>query len=151
MRAVAILQHTENSGVGGGAGTAGAWENRKLNFVQSDLNSIISLDTATGIFTFTAAGKFFADFFTTLFACNSAQSRIVDADTGALILTGTSVITGIADNVSDNSRIVGLITATVGQRMRIQSRINTSYAGAYGQPASFGTEIYITGSISVLG
>lgn len=151
MRAAAILQHTENSGVSGGAGTSGSWEDRKLNTVQSDLNSMVTLDTLTGIFTFSKAGSYIADFYTIFFACDKGQSRLVDADTGAVIALGISVDSGSADNTTANSRIYGKFTATAGQRMKIQSRVQTSYAAAYGSTASFGTEVYINGSISVLG
>lgn len=151
MRAVAILQHTENSGVNGGAGTSGSWEDRKLNTVQSDLNSMVTLEPLTGIFTFSNAGSYIADFYTILFACNKAQSRIVDADTGTVIALGISVDSHPGDNTTANSRIYGKFTATAGQRMKIQSRVQASYMDAYGYAASFGTEVYINGSISVMG
>lgn len=151
MRAVAILQHTENSGVSGGAGTSGSWEDRKLNTVQSDLNSIVTLDPLTGIFTFSKAGSYIAEFYTILFACDRAQSRLVDADAGTVIALGISVSSDSTINTIVNSRIYGKFTATAGQRMKIQSRVQTSYANAYGSAASFGTEVYINGSISVLG
>lgn len=151
MRAVAILQHTENSGVNGGVGTSGSWEDRKLNTVQSDLNYIVALDPLTGIFTFSKDGSYIADFYTIFLGCNKAQSRIVDADTGTVIALGICVFSGAVDSTTANSRIYGKFTATAGQRMKIQSRVQTSYAAAYGYAAGFGTEVYINGSISVLG
>lgn len=151
MRAVAILQHTENSGVSGGSGTSGSWEDRKLNTVQSDLNSMVTLDPLTGIFTFSNAGSYIADFYTILFACGKAQSRLVDADTGTVIALGITVSSDSTINTNVNSRIYCKFTATAGQRIKIQSRVQTSYGAAYGPAASFGTEVYINGSISVLG
>lgn len=149
MKAVATFRHTEAQNTNGGTATAGAWENRKLNNVLSDLNLLFSLDAATGIVTTLRAGFYYADFLMPYYNVNRAQSRIIDADSSALLILGS---TALCNAVAGTSCIRGLMQLAQNQRFVIQSRVETSRAtDGYGVAANFTTEVYTVGQVSVLG
>lgn len=153
MRAVAILRHQETQNTDGGTATAGSWENRKLTTIQSDLNSLLSLDPVTGIFTFSSDANITFRAELPFYACDRLQTRLVDADTGVVQILGSShYIPSSVATIGGVSIIQGLITVSRNQRFVLQSQVQTSRATyGYGIAANFTTEVYTTVEIGVLG
>lgn len=151
MRAAAFFQHQEIQNTGGGTATAGSWEDRKLTNVVSDLNSLISLAPLTGIITL-QPGVYVFNARTPFYATTRSQSRLVNAATGVVLLPGSNAYTLNGSGIETDSVISGLLTITAATTVKIQSQVQATVADSgYGAANNFTTEIYTTGSISVLG
>lgn len=151
MRAAAFFQHQETLGTNGGTATSGSWEDRKITNIISDLNSIISLNAATGVITI-IVGTYYFDIRTPFLIVDGCQSRLVDASSGAVLLLGSNAQTTSTTSVQVDSHIKGLVTFSAITQIKVQSRVATTKAtNGYGISLGYGTEVYTTGSISVLG
>lgn len=151
MRAAAFFQHQENQNTDGGTATSGSWEDRKITNIISDLNSMISLNAGTGIIT-AQPGSYIFDAVTPFYGVNLAQSRLVNAVSGAVLLNGTNALAGNGLAVMNISKIQGVLTFSTVTTIKIQSRVQSTQASSgYGLATNLAAEVYTTGSISVLG
>lgn len=151
MRAAAFFEHQETQNTYGGTCTAGSWEDRKITNITSDLNSLISLAPLTGIITI-QPGTYVFNARTPFYAVSRGQSRLVNAVSGAVLITGSDAYSLNGNGVQVDSVISGILTVTQAITVKIQSKVEITIANVgYGIAANFGTEIYTTGNISVLG
>lgn len=151
MRAAAFFQQQETQNTNGGTATAGSWEDRKINTISSDLNSLISLNPVTGIITL-QPGSYVVDIFTPFNRVDRFQSRLVNAGSGDVLILGQTGFTTSSTDISFSSRIYGVLTITTQTTVKVQSQVQSTRASyGYGLAANFASEIYLSGSISVLG
>jgi len=112
---------------------------------------LVSLAPLTGIITLTP-GTYVFNARTPFYATTRSQSRLVNAGTGAVLLTGSNAYTLNGNGIETDSVISGVLSITQTTTIKIQSQVQATVADSgYGIANNFTTEIYTSGSISVLG
>lgn len=136
-----FVRDEKTSGTNGGTFTSGAWRTRDLNTIVSDAGSHASL--ATNQITL-EAGVYEYEIEATAFRCNSHQARLYNITDAAVVSVGSVAYADSgADGSSNSSKVFGRMVITASKAFEVQHRCATTAANTgFGQPASFGTEVY---------
>ncbi len=131
----------KTSGTNGGTFTSGAWRTRDLNTLVSDVGSNASL--ATNQITL-EAGVYEYEIEATAFRCNSHQARLYNITDATVVSVGSVAYADSgADGSSNSSKVFGRMVITASKAFEVQHQCSTTAADTgFGQPASFGTEVY---------
>lgn len=135
-----IDQKTQNTA--GGTFTSGAWRTRDLNTEQSDAGGHASV--ASNQITL-AAGTYIVKASCPAVYVDSHQARLYDITNTALLLTGTSDVTGsgLATVFCTRSLIAGKITLAGSTVIEVQHYCQTTRnTNGLGVAANFGVEVY---------
>jgi hypothetical protein len=149
LKEVAIINETESSGTSGGTFTAGAWQTRVLNTVQS---SQPWLSLASNQFTL-AAGTYDIEALAPGFYVNGHQARIQNITDSTTAITGSSEYSGETGGSATNSDSVckGTITIAGQKTFELQHQCSTTHAGnGFGVGNGYGNEVFSQIEISRL-
>ena len=136
-----LVRDEKTSGTNGGTFTSGAWRTRDLNTIVSDAGSHASL--ATNQITLDE-GVYEYEIEATAFRCNSHQARLYNITDAAVVSVGSVAYADSgADGSSNSSKVFGRMVITASKAFEVQHQCSTTAADTgFGQPASFGTEVY---------
>jgi len=138
----AFLEGSYASGVQEGGCTTGTWTTRVVNATISSSGSAISLN-ASQITLTPGSYHVFASAGGRALGTHRIRLRNISDNSDALV--GTSEESNVADTVTIRSFVNGVITITASKTFEVQHRCQTTYAGAYGYPSTFGiNEVYTT-------
>ena len=136
-----LARDEKTSGTNGGTFTSGAWRTRDLNTIVSDAGSHASL--ATNQITLDA-GVYEYEIEAPAFRCNSHQARLYNITDAAVVSVGSVAYADSgADGSSNLAKVSGRFTIAASKAFEVQHQCSTTAADTgFGQPASFGTEVY---------
>jgi hypothetical protein len=137
---VAVVREEQTSGTAGGTFTSGADRTRVLNAEHSDLDGITSL--SSNQFTL-QAGTWVIEWSAPAYRVDQHQSFLYNVTDTAEVARGSSVLATNANNVFSTSVGYAIVTIAGAKAFEIRHRCTTTQAtNGFGDPASFGTEVY---------
>jgi len=137
FKSVAIIADQKSSGTGGGTFTAGSFQQRDLNTVLYDPDSIVSI--ASNDFTL-QAGSYFVRASAPAFAVNANMCLLRNHTDSVNIRTGSSED---AQHSQTRSVVSARFTITSAKALRITHKCETTISSTgFGSPSSFTTETY---------
>lgn len=132
-----VMEDQKSSGTAGGTFTSGAWRTRDLTTEVRDPYGLVSI--AANQFTPTVNG--WVEWSAPANRCSEHQSRLFNVTDTAVAGVGSSEST-IGTNPL-NTRSVGGAPVVAGKTYRVEHQCGgTRATDGFGNPASFGTEIY---------
>jgi hypothetical protein len=142
----AVFNDTKTSGTAGGTFTSGAWRTRDLNTSQQ--NSITGCSLASNQITL-PAGTFLIQGSAPAFRTDPHQSRIYDITNSAVLFLGMSMYIDPTVYLQTTSEFRGVITLAASTVIEVQHQtFNTIASVGFGQPVSWGSNIYTSISIT---
>jgi hypothetical protein len=142
----AVFNDTKTSGTAGGTFTSGAWRTRDLNTSQQ--NSITGCSLASNQITL-PAGTFLIEGSAPAFRTDPHQSRIYDITNSAVLFLGMSMYIDPTVYLQTTSEFRGVITLAASTVIEVQHQtFNTIASVGFGQPVSWGSNIYTSISIT---
>lgn len=145
----ALIEDQKTSGTNGGTFTSGADQTRDLNTEVYDPDGIVSI--ASNQFTL-GAGTYLIEWSAPAYKCGLHQSMLYDVTGTATLARGESTLSSTGDNTQNASRGACVVTPSGSNTYQIRHRCATTQASTgFGNPASFGTEVYTRVKITKFG
>lgn len=143
------VQDQKASGVAGGTFTSGSWQKRTLStIVTNELGVTIVSDEVVGL----KAGIYEVDAQAEAYGCNYHQMRLYDVTGAAALVLGLSDYTPAAGSTQGRGMVRGRFSLAVTSTVRLEHRCSTTIATyGFGNPSSFGVEVYADLQIRLLG
>jgi hypothetical protein len=147
---IAILEQQQNTNVGGGTLTLGAWRLRTLNTEVSDVDGLVSL--AANVFTL-IPGRYKIEWGAPGYLVNTHQTRLYNVTAAAVEAYGETTVASSADAAMSHSRGCAYVNIGVNTQYQIEQQSTATRAtDGMGSSENFGNiNIYTRVTITKLG